>query len=464
MHIGLIGLGTMGAALARNAARNGATVSIYNRTREKTDAFAAAYGSEGRFVACTTLKEFVDSLPRPRSMIIMVNAGSAVDAVIAELLPLLSPNDAIIDAGNSHFTDTDRRIRELQGRGVEFLGMGVSGGEEGALLGPSMMPGGSREVYDRLLPLLQKMAARDGGGGKCIAYMGTGGAGHFVKMVHNGIEYGDMQLIAESYHLLKSCVRASNAELSEIFARWNRGRELKSFLLEITAKIFEKRDELTGSDLIDCIRSEAGQKGTGKWTTVAALDAGVAVPTITAAVDARLLSKNLAERVRREQNMGPLELRMPKIAERAVRDALLLSKICAYAQGFSLIQSVSALQGWQIDLPEVCRIWRGGCIIRSSLLKVFEEALRSSAVSENILFHSTIAPLVRDRHARWRKVIAAASSAGIPIPAHAASLTYFDALRSGWLPQNLTQAQRDFFGAHGFERTDTEGIFHGEWE
>ncbi len=463
-HIGLIGLGTMGANLARNAAKNGATVSIFNRTREKTDAFMQAHGSEGKFILCSTIEEFVQSIPAPRSIILMVNAGKPVDDVIDSLLsPItyhLSPHDAIIDAGNSHFTDTERRIASLGAKGIHFLGMGVSGGEEGALLGPSMMPGGSSEAFHRLEPLLQKMAAKDGSGGKCIAYVGGGGAGHFVKMVHNGIEYGDMQLIAEAYHLMKSSLKMTNAEIADTFEAWNRSRELKSFLIEITAKIFRQNDNLGEGKLIDAIKGAARQKGTGKWTTQSALDLGVPVPTITAAVDARFMSAAEEQRSLVTASMTDLEFSPRKTTLRSIKDALLLSKVSSYAQGFKLIAEASRVHGWNVDLAELCRIWKGGCIIRSSLLKTFEEGFRS----QTKMVYPPLIELFRSRHAKWRKVIAAGALSGIPLPAMSASLSWFDGLRSTWLPQNLTQAQRDFFGAHGFERIDREGTFHADWK
>lgn len=453
----------MGANLARNAARNGATVAVYNRTQEKMDAFMQSHTQEGDFIACHSLQDLVQALPSPRNIVLMVNAGAPVDAVISDLLPFLEQGDAIIDAGNSHFTDTERRIKELQQKGVHFLGMGVSGGEEGALWGPSLMPGGSRETYDRLEPLLKKMAAKDGSGGKCLAYIGEGGSGHFVKMVHNGIEYGDMQLIAEAYHLLKSVVHLSNSELADVFTKWNKSRELKSFLIEITASIFTKKDELGSGDLVDAIKDAAKQKGTGTWTTQAALDEGVAIPTITAAVDARLSSSLKQLRTEAEAMVGILNLKIPKLSEGAIKDALFLSKICSYAQGFAMIEATGAAHDWKIDLPEVCRIWKGGCIIRSTLLKTFEAAFRSDPAPKNLLLDNDILGFFRAKHAKWRKVVSSAVLAGIPVPAFAASLSYFDSMRTARLPQNLTQAQRDFFGAHTYERLDKEGTFHSDW-
>lgn len=463
--IGLIGLGTMGASLARNAARSGAVVAVYNRTTEKTDAFVKEYGREGTFIASKTLQDFVAAIPTPRNVIIMVNAGSATDAVIQGLAPLLSPGDAIIDAGNAHFADTERRIKELHAKNIHFLGMGVSGGEEGALLGPSMMPSGNRDAFQALEPLLQKMAAKDGSGGKCVSFIGSGGAGHFVKMVHNGIEYGDMQLIAEIYDLMKRVLRLSNSEIADVFEGWNRSRELKSFLIEITAQIFRKKDDLGATgELVDAIKDEAKQKGTGKWTTQAALDLGIGIPTMTAAVDARLMSSLKALRVLTEDAYGTLETKTVKLTTGALKDALLLSKICSYAQGYAMIREASRVNGWNIDLAEVSRIWKGGCIIRSTLLKTFEEALRSSPAPENLLLAQSIRDLFQKKHIRWRRVLSKGMEAGIPLPAMSASLAYFDGLRTARLPQNLTQAQRDSFGAHTFERNDREGTFHANWK
>ncbi len=462
MHIGLIGLGTMGANLARNAARNGATVAIYNRTTEKMDTFIQRYGSEGHFIGCKTIEGLVSALPSPRAIVLMVNAGIAVDAVIEELKPFLHANDAIIDAGNSHFLDTERREKDLQNQGIHFFGMGVSGGEEGALLGPSMMPGGDRETYERMKPLFQKMAAKDGSGGKCVAHLGRGGAGHFVKMVHNGIEYGDMQLIAESYHLMKAR-GTSNADIGATFERWNRSRDLQSFLIEITASIFSKKDDVgTGKDLIDCIRDEAKQKGTGKWTSQAALDLGIMIPTITAAVDARYMSAKKSLRTAAASSFvrgnKPLTL-----TDGGIKDALFLSKICSYAQGLAMIAEADTIHGWGIDLAEVCRIWKGGCIIRSTLLETFRRAFTENPSLRNLILSPTISAIFTGKEKKWRRVIAKSILAGIPVPAMSASIAYFDSLTTASLPQNLTQAQRDFFGAHTYERTDRPGTFHTEW-
>lgn len=463
MYIGLIGLGVMGANLARNAVRNGATVAVFNRTTDKTDEFMKKFQSEGKFIGCKTLQEMVTALSAPRTIFVMVKAGDAVDAVINELRPLMTQGDAIVDCGNSHFADTNRREKELHSQGFEFLGMGVSGGEEGALLGPSMMPGGSKAVYDRLEPLLKKMAAKDGSGGKCVAYLGAGGAGHFVKMVHNGIEYGDMQLIAEAYHLMKAS-GMGNKEIGETFESWNRGKDLKSFLIDITAKIFTKKDDQGTSDLVDQIKDAAEQKGTGKWTIQIALDLGVPIPTIAAAVDARAMSSMKTLRIQAEQTIGQLETKPIKLSVSAIKHALFLSKICSYAQGYRMIQEAMKVHGWLIDLAEVSRIWKGGCIIRSTLLKEFEAAFRTDPKLPSLILSPAILPEFQKRHTKWRKVIASAVQAGIPVPAMTASLSSFDSLRTSRLPQNLTQAQRDFFGAHTYQRLDKEGIFHAQWE
>lgn len=457
-HIGLIGLGTMGANLARNAVRNGATVSIFNRTEEKTDAFMQAYGSEGKFIPCSTIQEFVQSIPTPRSIILMVNAGQPVDDVMQNLMPSLNQGDALIDAGNSHFTDTERRIASLASKGILFLGMGVSGGEEGALLGPSMMPGGSREAFDRLEPLFNKMAAKDGAKGKCVAFMGTGGAGHFVKMVHNGIEYGMMQLIAEAYDLLRSAGR-TNGQMAALFAKWNKEEDLSSFLLEITAEILKKKEGK--NDLIDLIKDVAKQKGTGKWTTEAAMECGAAIPTINAAVDMRILSGDTNLRAKGALVLPEMVSTDPAPAtfDEQLRGALTLAIISAYQQGFRLMERVSEAKEWKLPFPEIARIWRGGCIIRSRYLENVEQAYRTKEV------HPTeLQWLQSDRQTAWREVIAYGVRHGIPLPGFASSLAYYDGIRRRHLPQNIIQAQRDFFGAHGFERTDKPGTFHGDWK
>ncbi len=453
----------MGANLARNAARNGARVSVFNRTPEKTDAFMAAHGSEWEFVACKTLQELVTSLAAPRTIVLMVKAGDAVIQVIEELQPLLEKEDCIVDAGNSHDIDTMVRERRLlRENGIRFIGMGVSGGEEGALRGPSMMPGGNKSAYDLLEPLLMKMAADDGQGGKCVTYIGPEGAGHFVKTVHNGIEYGIMQLIAESYDLLKRLGGLSNAELAQIFGAWNASVELKGFLMEITAKIFTVKDAESGRELIDLIKDAAAQKGTGKWTTESAFNYGVAVPTITAGVDARIMSSGKEFRVV-QAKATPLQVdeivvdRTQLIGD--VRTALELSMLNVYAQGLQLLTEASKAEGWNINVSEVCRIWRGGCIIRSTMTEWYQKAFagdRDAGLALRARFE-------KDRQISWRHVVALGALRGIPLPAMSASLNYYDAYRTDRLPQNLIQAQRDFFGAHTYQRIDKEGAFHTDW-
>lgn len=462
MHqIGIIGLGVMGASLARNAARNGATVAIFNRTRERVDAFLKAHRSEGMFVPCKTYAYIVAALKPPRPILLMVQAGNAVDEVIRELVPLLTKGDILIDGGNSHYRDTTRREKDLAKKGIHFLGVGVSGGEKGALLGPSLMAGGSAEGYKMIEPLLRKMAADDGQGGKCVAFLGPGGAGHFVKMVHNGIEYGLMQLIAETYQLLRDVSKKSNAESANIFAEWKSDPHLSSYLLEITSKILRKKDPETAQDLTDVIKDVASQKGTGKWVVEAALTYGVAIPTIAAALDMRILSSQKELRVQRSHEM-PFTASVTKekgLAE-DLRSALLLATICTYAQGFDLLERAGTEEHWNLRLRETARIWCGGCIIRSVLLKTFQDIFAGTSQAEFRLRTS----FTSSAQKKWRTIVATGAEHGIPLPAMSASISYFDTLRTAHLPANLTAAQRDFFGAHGYERTDKPGTFHTEWE
>lgn len=456
-HIGLIGLGTMGANLARNAARRGHTVSVFNRTPEKTDLFLQDYGSEGTFWGCKTLPSFVESLPAPRIVILMVKAGSAVDAMLDELQPLLSPGDTVIDAGNSLYTDTEQREERLAHAGMHFVGMGVSGGEEGALRGPSIMPGGSSKVFSAIQPLLESLAAEDGDGGKCVTYVGPGGAGHYVKMVHNGIEYGVMQLIAEIYHLLQATGMTA-AQMAPVFNAW--AMEQKSFLLEITAEILKTTDPETNKPMVEVIRDTAGQKGTGRWTVEAALLAGVAIPTIDAAVEQRVLS---ADRDLRARMLGrlphPGAINMQLTVEDA-HDALELATAITMEQGFEMMRCASMERDWNVDLAEIARIWRGGCIIRMSLLAQVQAAIQHKRTGSSSVLHERFLP---ERQVRWRYAVSQAMTAGIPVPALASTIAYYDSLAIGQLPTNLIQAQRDYFGNHGFERVDREGQAHGSW-
>ena len=464
-QLGVIGLGTMGAGLARNAARRGAEVVVYNRTPARTEEFLREHGKDGSIKGTKTYTEFVQYLCSPRAVLLMVQAGDAVDAVIGELLSLLKKGDILIDGGNSHYRDSERRAAMLEKKGIRFIGLGVSGGEEGALTGPSMMVGGDRSAYRELEPLFQAMAADDGAGGTCVAYLGPGGAGHFVKMVHNGIEYGLMQIIAETYDVLKRMGGFGNDQLAEIFETWNGGEDLESCLVGITAHVLEKKEGKHA--IVDLIRDAAGQKGTGKWTTAAAMDFGVAVPTINAAVDARLVSASAEERSSAKNVPQEIDLQDPvpppeKLCSVA-RHALELSTIMTYAQGMLLIGRANEKEGWGMDLSEVARIWRGGCIIRSVFLKRLQAAHVRDVRAAESAKEKILERFAGERQRDWRCIVTYAASRGIPVPAMAASLSYFDALRAESLPQNLIQALRDYFGAHGFERVDREGIFHGVW-
>ncbi|MBD2281170.1 MAG: NADP-dependent phosphogluconate dehydrogenase [Dolichospermum sp. DEX189] len=462
---GVIGLAVMGENIALNVERNGFPIAVYNRSREKTDAFMA-HRAPGRNVrAAFSLEQFVASLERPRKILVMVQAGKPVDAVIQQLKPLLQEGDIIIDGGNSWFEDTDRRTQELEPIGLRYIGMGVSGGEEGALNGPSLMPGGTRSSYEYLSPIFNKIAAQVDDG-PCVTYIGPGGSGHYVKMVHNGIEYGDMQLIAEAYDLLKNVAGLSAAQLHEVFAQWNTTDELNSFLIEITANIFPYVDPDTKIPLVDLIVDAAGQKGTGRWTVQTALELGVAIPTITAAVNARILSSIRDERIAASKVItGPNAKYGGDIAAfvNMVRDALYCSKICSYAQGMALLSTASKTYNWELNLGEMARIWKGGCIIRAGFLNKIKKAFDENPALPNLLLAPEFKQTILDRQAAWREVIVTAAKLGIPVPAFSASLDYFDSYRRDRLPQNLTQAQRDYFGAHTYKRIDKEGSFHTEW-
>ncbi|MEN9218888.1 MAG: decarboxylating NADP(+)-dependent phosphogluconate dehydrogenase [Gloeomargarita sp. DG_2_bins_126] len=464
-QIGLIGLAVMGENLVLNLERNGFPVAVFNRTTEKVDEFIQGRAAGKNIVGTHSLAELVASLARPRKILIMVKAGPPVQAVIDQLKPLLEPGDIIIDGGNSWYEDTEARTQELEAMGLRYVGMGVSGGEEGALNGPSLMPGGTRAAYQELEPLLTKIAAQVDDG-PCVTYIGPGGAGHYVKMVHNGIEYGDMQLIAEAYDLLKSILRLSAAEFHQVFSEWNQTDELNSFLIEITSQIFTVNDSLTGKPLVDVILDKAGQKGTGRWTVTSALDLGVPIPTITAAVNARVISSMKEERVAAAQQLtGPSLTQVPdqQAFIHKVRDALYCSKICSYAQGMALLATASQALNYQMNLSELARIWKGGCIIRAGFLNKIKQAFLDDPGLPNLLLAPEFKQSILDRQSAWREVVATAAYAGIAVPAFSASLDYFDSYRRATLPQNLTQAQRDFFGAHTYERIDQPGSFHTEW-
>ena len=462
---GVIGLAVMGENLALNVERNGFPISVYNRTPEKTDAFMHKRAQGKNVHPAYSIEDFVASLERPRKILIMVKAGAPVDGVIDQLKPLLDEGDIIIDGGNSLYDDTARRTRELEPMGFRFIGMGVSGGEEGALNGPSMMPGGTKSSYEFLEPILVKIAAQVEDG-PCVTYVGPGGAGHYVKMVHNGIEYGDMQLIAEAYDLLKNTLGLNHKQLHEIFAEWNKTDELNSFLIEITADIFRYIDLETNLPLVDLIMDAAGQKGTGRWTVQSALELGVCIPTMTAAVNARIMSSYKKERVSASQVLtGPTGRYEgdSKAFINAIRDALYCSKICSYAQGMALLGTASKAYFYDLNLSEMARIWKGGCIIRAGFLGKIQSAFRENPPLPNLLLAPEFRETILDRQTAWREVLSTAATLGIPVPAFSASLDYFDSYRRDRLPQNLTQAQRDYFGAHTYERTDMEGFFHTEW-
>ncbi len=403
----------------------------------------------------------------PRKIMLLVKAGAPVDATIQQLVPLLDKDDLIIDGGNSYFLDTERRAGELEAKGFNFFGMGVSGGEEGALWGPSLMPGGSAKAYKEVEPIMNAVAARaEEDGGPCVTYIGPGGSGHYVKMVHNGIEYGDMQLISEAYDLLKRALGLSAGEFHDIFTEWNKG-ELSSFLIEITAKVFKKIDGETGKPLVDVILDKAGQKGTGRWMSANALDIGTPIPTITAAVDGRILSSQKDERMSAANILsGPKEKykgESQKLID-AVRDALYASKICSYAQGMSLLKNASEEYKYNLDLGAIARIWRAGCIIRAKLLNDITNAYNRNKDLPNLLVDKEFQEAVNGRQEAWRMAVKTAVELGVPMPAMGVSLAYYDAYRSERLPANLIQAQRDYFGAHTFERIDKPGIFHADWE
>jgi 6-phosphogluconate dehydrogenase len=462
---GVIGLAVMGENLALNVERNGFPVAVYNRSREKTDRFMAERAGDKNVKATYSLEDFVASLERPRRILVMVKAGGPVDAVIGQLKPLLEAGDMIIDGGNSLYEDTERRVKDLEPSGLGFIGMGVSGGEEGALNGPSLMPGGTRAAYGEIEHIVTKIAAQVDDG-PCVTYIGPGGAGHYVKMVHNGIEYGDMQLIAEAYDLMKNVLGLDHAQLHEVFAEWNLTDELNSFLIEITADIFTNLDEETGKPLVELIVDAAGQKGTGRWTVINALEMGVAIPTIGAAVNARILSSIKSERVAASKQLSGPSQRFDGDAKayvNKIRDALYCSKICSYAQGMALIGAASQRYDYGIDLGETARIWKGGCIIRAGFLNKIKHAYDENPSLANLLLAPEFKQTILDRQSAWREVVSMAANLGIPVPAFSASLDYFDSYRRDRLPQNLTQAQRDYFGAHTYERVDQEGVFHHEW-
>ncbi len=464
--IGVVGLGVMGHNLALNMERNGFPVAGYDLDAAKTRAFLSGPAAGKAIGGAGSPAELTGMLEKPRRILVMVPAGKPVDSAVAHLAPHLEPGDILIDGGNSFFQETERRSLELAAQGFRFVGMGVSGGEEGALWGPSLMPGGQREAWEHLAPILRAIAARAEDGQPCVEYIGPRGAGHYVKMVHNGIEYGDMQLIAEIYDLLHRGLGLSAKELHEIFTEWNAG-ELKSYLIGLTADIFARVDEQTGRPLVDLILDEAQQKGTGKWASQNALDVGAPTQTINAAVESRIISALKAERVQASRVIRGPEIRYTGDRQRlvnAARDALYASKITAYAQGLGLLRIASEEYQYDLRLGDLARIWRAGCIIRASLLNDIMGAYRRNPTLVNLLLDDGFRQAVEGRQDNWRFVIQTAVGMGIPVLALSASLAYFDAYRSARLPANLTQAQRDYFGAHTYRRVDREGTFHSDWK
>lgn len=464
-QIGVIGLAVMGKNLALNIESRGYSVSVYNRSADKTEEFLKGEAEGKNFVGTYSIEEFVNSLEKPRKILLMVKAGGPTDATIDSLKPYLEKDDILIDGGNTLFVDTIRRNKELETTGIHFIGTGVSGGEEGALKGPSIMPGGQKEAYELVEPILQAISAKVDGD-PCCTYIGPNGAGHYVKMVHNGIEYGDMQLISESYFILKNVLGLEAEELHKVFAEWNKG-ELDSYLIEITADIFTKIDEETGKPLVDVILDTAGQKGTGKWTSQNALDLGVPLPIITESVFSRFMSAMKEERV-----IASKQLRGPEVESfegnkaeliEAVRKALYMSKICSYAQGFAQMRAASEEYDWNLSYGDIAMIFRGGCIIRAQFLQKIKDAYDRDANLPNLLLDPYFKEIVESYQVALRQVIAVAIERGIPVPSFSSAIAYYDSYRTETLPANLLQAQRDYFGAHTYQRVDKEGVFHTNW-
>jgi 6-phosphogluconate dehydrogenase len=463
-QIGVVGLAVMGKNLALNMESKGFSVALYNRSPEKTNELLAEAPGKN-FAGTFSVEEFVQALETPRKILIMVKAGQPTDDTINQLLPYLSQGDILIDGGNAHFPDTQRRNKDLQAKGFRFIGAGISGGEEGALNGPSIMPGGQKDAYELVEPILTAISAKVNGDA-CSTYIGEDGAGHYVKMVHNGIEYGDMQLIGEAYHLLKDVLHLNTSELHEIFTEWNNG-ELDSYLIEITADIFAKTDPDTGKPMVDVILDSAGQKGTGKWTSQSALDLGVPLSIITESVFARFISAMKEERVAASKRLNGPEAPGydgdPKAFIEAVRKALYTSKIASYAQGFAQMRAASDEYKWDLNYGSIAMIFRGGCIIRAGFLQNIKDAYDRDPALKNLFLDDYFRGVVENYQEAWRNVIAIAVTRGIPVPAFSSALAYYDSYRSERLPANLLQAQRDYFGAHTFERLDQKGSFHFQW-
>ena len=465
-EIGVIGMAVMGKNLALNIESRGYSVSLYNRTDWKTDAVIKENPGKN-LIPTHEIEEFVDSLEVPRRIVIMVQAGKGTDAVIQQLLPHLTEGDVLIDGGNTFYKETIRRSEELAESGINFIGTGVSGGEEGALKGPSIMPGGQKEAYDLVAPILEEIAAKAPDDGEpCVTYIGPNGAGHYVKMVHNGIEYGDMQLIAESYHLLREVVGLSNEEIADTFKEWNEG-ELDSFLIEITADALTKKDPDTGEYMVDIILDRAGNKGTGKWTSQSALDLGLPLPLITESVFARFISALKSERVEASKILPkPDEFIYDEDKDELVekiRQALYFSKIMSYAQGFAQMGSASKEYGWNLQYGEIAKIWRAGCIIRARFLQKITDAYEKNPDLKNLVLDDYFKEIAANYQQSVRDIVGLSVQAGVPAPAFSSAIAYYDSYRSVRLPANIIQAQRDYFGAHTYERVDKEGVFHFDW-
>jgi 6-phosphogluconate dehydrogenase len=464
-QIGVIGLAVMGKNLALNIESRGYSVSVYNRSADKTELFLQNEGKGKHFKGTYSIQEFVHSLEKPRKVLLMVKAGGPTDATIESLKPFLEKGDILIDGGNTYFEDTVRRNQELSRLGINFVGTGVSGGEEGALKGPSIMPGGQQEAYELVRPILEAISAKVNGDA-CCTYIGPDGAGHYVKMVHNGIEYGDMQLISEAYFILKNVLGLRAEELHQVFSDWNKG-ELDSYLIEITADIFTKVDEATGKPLVDVILDKAGQKGTGKWTSGNALDLGIPLSIITESVFARFMSAMKDERVKASKILkGPTVAAFGGNREElveAVRQALYMSKVCSYAQGFAQMKAASEEYAWDLRLGDIAMIFRGGCIIRAQFLQKIKDAFDREADLANLLLDPYFKHIAESYQSSLRKVVSLAIEHGIPVPSFSSAIAYYDSYRIEVLPANLIQAQRDYFGAHTYERIDKEGVFHTEW-
>ena len=466
-HFGLIGLGVMGENLVLNAERNGFSSVVYNRTYAKTEEFLAGRGAGKDIQGAKDLQDFVAKLQHPRRILMMVKAGAAVDAVIQQISPLLEEGDLLIDGGNSEYQDTERRVAELESKSFGFIGMGVSGGAKGALEGPSMMPGGTKASYDAIESLVTTMAAQVEDG-PCVTYIGPGGSGHFVKTVHNGIEYGIEQILAEGYDLMKRVAGMDGTQMADVFAHWNSTEELSSYLVEITEVCLRTKDPEDASDLVEKIQDKAGQKGTGLWTVVSALQLGASVPTIYASLNGRVMSSMKDQRVKAEACLHgppvqPFAMGTPADGMAPLMDAMVLASMASYAQGMELLRIASAEHNYDLHMPAIAQIWKGGCIIRSRLLKRIQDAFNADPQLPNLLIDPWFAEQVNRRLPGLAKVVAGAAEAGIPVPCLSSTLDYINSYRTARLPQNLVQAMRDCFGSHTYERIDREGSFHTEW-